>query len=138
MSKLRGLVNAYTWRHRVRLTRRSTMSRGKCEFLKDLKCCFCFLFEKMRKLRAVENAQTWRHMVRLTQRSTSYRSRFRAMTPREIAICSTRSRSLQIVTSSAKVLRRNKRPSLGGFKNLWARVKFFGARLKFLESALKV
>ena len=37
MSKLRGVENAHTWRHMVRLTRRSTMSRGKCGNLKDLK-----------------------------------------------------------------------------------------------------
>ena len=40
-------------------------------FLKNVKCCFGFLFEKMSKLRGVENAHTWPHMVRLTQRSTS-------------------------------------------------------------------
>ena len=40
-------------------------------FLKNVKCCFGFLFEKMSKLRGVENAHTWRHMVRLTRRSTS-------------------------------------------------------------------
>ena len=40
-------------------------------FLKNVKCCFCFLFDKMSKLRGVENAHTWRHMVRLTRRSTS-------------------------------------------------------------------
>ena len=39
-------------------------------FLKNVKYCFGFLFEKMSKLRGVENAHTWRHMVRLTQRST--------------------------------------------------------------------
>ena len=37
MSKLRGVENAHTWRHMVRLTQRSTMSKGKCGFLKDLK-----------------------------------------------------------------------------------------------------
>ena len=37
MSKLRGVENAHTWRHMVRLTRRSTMSKGKGGFLKDLK-----------------------------------------------------------------------------------------------------
>jgi len=38
LSKLRGVENAHTWRHMVRLTQRSTMSRSKCGFLKDLKC----------------------------------------------------------------------------------------------------
>ena len=40
-------------------------------FLKNVKCCFGFVFEKMSKLRGVENAHRWRHMVRLTQRSTT-------------------------------------------------------------------
>ena len=38
--------------------------------MKNVKCCFGFLFEKMSKPRGVENAHRWRHMVRLTQRST--------------------------------------------------------------------
>ena len=44
-------------------------------FLKNVKCCFGFLFEKMSKLRGVENAHTWRHMVRLTRRSTMSRGK---------------------------------------------------------------
>ena len=37
MSKLQGVKNAHRWLHMVRLTQRSTMSKGKCGFLKDLK-----------------------------------------------------------------------------------------------------
>ena len=39
--------------------------------LKDVKCCFGCLLEKMSKFQGVKNALTWLHMVRLTQRSTS-------------------------------------------------------------------